>query len=72
MFREARRPVVWSASKTGAPAVPSKLGDEKRLIAILRPADYDGWLHTRNVDVARVILQLYPANKMVAEAAVEK
>lgn len=53
VFREARRPAVWSARKTGAPAVPSKLGDEKWSVVILRPADYDEWLHTKNVDAAR-------------------
>ncbi len=46
-----------------------KPGDEKRSVVILRPSDYDEWLHTTNVDAARAMLQLYPADEMVAEAA---
>jgi putative SOS response-associated peptidase YedK len=41
--------------------------DEKRSVVILRPADYDEWLHTSNVDAARAMLQLYPAAELVAE-----
>ncbi|AXF21329.1 DUF159 family protein [Burkholderia pyrrocinia] len=41
--------------------------DEKRGVAFLHPADYDEWLHTKNVDVARAMLQLYPADEMIAE-----
>lgn len=29
-----------------------RLGDEKRSIVILRPADYDEWLHTTNGEAA--------------------
>lgn len=46
-----------------------KLGDEKRSVVILRPADYDEWLHTMNVEAARAMLQLYPAAEMTAEPA---
>ncbi|KVG59206.1 SOS response-associated peptidase family protein [Burkholderia territorii] len=42
-----------------------KPGDEKRSVVILRPADYDEWLHTESVEVARTLLQLYPADDMV-------
>ncbi|WP_342705123.1 SOS response-associated peptidase [Burkholderia arboris] len=45
-----------------------KPGDEKRSVVILRPADYDEWLHTTNVDAARAMLQLYPASDMCFEA----
>jgi len=41
-------------------------GDEKRSVVILRPADYDEWLHTKNVEAARAMLRLYPAEDMVA------
>lgn len=41
--------------------------DEKRGVAFLRPADYDEWLHTPNVEAARAMVQLYPANEMSAE-----
>ncbi|KVA71122.1 hypothetical protein WM36_02090 [Burkholderia ubonensis] len=44
-----------------------KPGDEKRSIVILRPADYDEWLHTKNVEAAQSMLQLYPADSMVNE-----
>lgn len=43
-----------------------KPGDEKRSVVISRPADYDEWLHTTNVEAARTLLQLYPADNMVA------
>jgi putative SOS response-associated peptidase YedK len=42
--------------------------DEKRSVVILRPADYDEWLHTKNVEAARTLLQLLPADEMMAEA----
>lgn len=45
-----------------------KPGDEKRSVVILRPADYDEWLHTNNVEAVRTMLQLYPADKMIAES----
>ncbi|XHO58800.1 hypothetical protein BCC0191_001844 [Burkholderia ambifaria] len=35
-----------------------KPGDEKRSVVILRPADYDEWLHTSNVEAARTLLVL--------------
>lgn len=41
-------------------------GDEKRSVVILRPADYDEWRHTKNVEAARTMLQLYPADEMAA------
>lgn len=41
--------------------------DEKRSVVILRPSEYDEWLHTKNVEVARSMLRLYPADQMVAE-----
>ncbi|UQO35518.1 SOS response-associated peptidase [Burkholderia cepacia] len=44
-----------------------KPGDEKRSVVILRPTDYDEWLHTTNVEAARSILQLYPVKGMHAE-----
>lgn len=46
-----------------------RLGDEKRSVVILRPADYDEWLHTKNVEAARAMLQLYPADGMITEVA---
>ncbi|RQT33418.1 SOS response-associated peptidase family protein [Burkholderia contaminans] len=44
-----------------------KPGDEKRSVVILRSADYDEWLHTKNVEAARSMLQLYPADNMAVE-----
>lgn len=41
--------------------------EEKRSVALLRPADYDEWLHTTNVEAARAMLQLLPADEMRAE-----
>ncbi|WP_176048129.1 SOS response-associated peptidase family protein [Burkholderia sp. BCC1644] len=46
-----------------------KPGDEKRSVVILQPHDFEEWLTTPNVDAARAMLQLYPADEMVAEAA---
>ncbi|WP_321820903.1 MULTISPECIES: SOS response-associated peptidase [unclassified Burkholderia] len=46
-----------------------KPGDEKRSVVILRPSDYDEWLHTKNVEAARALLQLFPADEMVAAEA---
>lgn len=40
---------------------------EKRSVVILRPTEYDEWLHTTNVEAARSILQLLPAEEMLAE-----
>lgn len=46
-----------------------KPGDEKRSIVILRPDDWEEWLTTSNVEAARAMLQLYPADEMVAAPA---
>ncbi|WP_264836093.1 SOS response-associated peptidase family protein, partial [Burkholderia cenocepacia] len=43
-------------------------GDEKRSVVILRPDDWEEWLTTSNVEAARAMLQLYPADDMVTEA----
>lgn len=41
--------------------------DEKRSVVILRPDGYDEWLNTKNVEAARSLLQLYPAEGMIAQ-----
>lgn len=41
--------------------------DEKRSVVVIRPEDYDEWLHTTNVEAARSMLQLRPAEEMLAE-----
>lgn len=41
--------------------------EEKRSVVILRPEDYDEWLHTTNIEAARTMLRLWPADDMVAE-----
>ncbi|MFL9876727.1 SOS response-associated peptidase family protein [Paraburkholderia megapolitana] len=41
--------------------------DEKRSVVVIRPEDYDEWLHTTNVDAARSMLQLWPAEEMWTE-----
>lgn len=41
--------------------------DEKRSVAILRPDDWEEWLVTSNIEAARAMLQLYPAEEMVDE-----
>ncbi|KWB91315.1 hypothetical protein WK57_18400 [Burkholderia ubonensis] len=46
-----------------------KPGDEKRSVVILRPDDWEEWLTTSNADAARAMLQLFPADEMVAEPA---
>ncbi|ESS41280.1 hypothetical protein SY91_02210 [Burkholderia cenocepacia] len=46
-----------------------KPGHEKRSVVILRPDDWEEWLTTSNVEAARAMLQLYPAEDMAAEAA---
>lgn len=46
--------------------------DEKRSVVILRPEDYDEWLHTRNVEAARAMMQLLPADDMQAEPVTDK
>ncbi|KVD50331.1 hypothetical protein WS61_31505 [Burkholderia sp. ABCPW 11] len=45
-----------------------KPADEKRSVVILRPDDWEEWLTTANVEAARAMLQLYPADEMYAEA----
>ncbi|HDV6326109.1 TPA: SOS response-associated peptidase family protein [Burkholderia cenocepacia] len=45
-----------------------KPSDEKRSVVILRPDDWEEWLTTSNVEAARAMLQLYPADEMYAEA----
>ncbi|QJP72365.1 SOS response-associated peptidase family protein [Burkholderia glumae] len=42
-----------------------KPGDEKRSVVILPPADYDEWLHTKNIEAARAMLQLFPADALI-------
>ncbi len=44
-----------------------KPGDEKRSVVILRPADYDEWLHTKNMEAVRSLLQLYSASDMAVQ-----
>ncbi|WP_334046031.1 SOS response-associated peptidase family protein [Burkholderia cepacia] len=41
--------------------------DEKRSVVILRPDDWEEWLTTPNIEAARAMLQLYPAEEMRAE-----
>lgn len=40
---------------------------EKRAVVILRSDDWEGRLTTLNVEAARAMLRLYPADAMVAE-----
>ncbi len=44
-----------------------KQGDEKRSVVILRPDDYDEWLHLKNADAQRSMLQLWLANELIVE-----
>ncbi|ABI87399.1 hypothetical protein CH72_2975 [Burkholderia ambifaria AMMD] len=44
-----------------------KPADEKRSVVILQPDDWEEWLTTPNTEAARAMLQLYPAEEMVAE-----
>lgn len=44
-----------------------KPADEKRSVVILRPDDWEEWLTTSNVEAARVMLRLYPAEEMLVE-----
>lgn len=44
-----------------------KPGDEKRSVVILRPDDWEEWLTTPNIEVARAMLQLYTAEEMIVE-----
>lgn len=41
-----------------------KPAEEKRSVVILRPDDWPDWLTTSNVEAARAMLQLYPAEEM--------
>ncbi|MGU7773207.1 hypothetical protein ACV229_23900 [Burkholderia sp. MR1-5-21] len=43
-----------------------KPGDENRSIVNPQPSDCDEWLHAKNVDAARAMLQRYPADEMAA------
>lgn len=45
-----------------------KPDDEKRAVVILHPDDWEEWLTTSNIEVARAMLQLYPAKAMAAES----
>lgn len=36
---------------------------------ILRPDDWEEWLTTSNVEAARAMLQLYPADELATEPA---
>ena len=45
-----------------------KPADEKRSVVILRPDDWEEWLTTSNIEAARAMLQLYPADEMYAKA----
>lgn len=44
-------------------------GDETRSVVILRSVDYDEWLHAKDADAARLMLQLFPADEMAARPA---
>ncbi|PCE30345.1 SOS response-associated peptidase family protein [Burkholderia ubonensis] len=46
-----------------------KPGDEKRSVVILRPDDWEEWLTTSNIEAARAMLQLFPADEMAAGPA---
>ncbi|WP_066730793.1 SOS response-associated peptidase [Cupriavidus sp. D384] len=46
-----------------------KPGDEKRGVVILPREDWDEWLKCRDPEVARTLLRLLPAEKLVAEPA---
>ncbi|WP_196491267.1 hypothetical protein [Burkholderia cepacia] len=46
----------------------ARAGDEKRSALILRPEDWEEWLTTPNVEAARAMLLLYPANEMTVKA----
>ncbi|POM20763.1 hypothetical protein CSX04_02183 [Burkholderia cepacia] len=43
-------------------------GEEKRGVVILRRDDYDEWLHVRDIEAARRMLNLLPADDMTAES----
>lgn len=42
-------------------------GEEKRGVVMLRRDDYDEWLHVRDIEAARRMLNLLPAADMMAE-----
>ncbi|KVQ67886.1 hypothetical protein WT22_06230 [Burkholderia territorii] len=44
-----------------------KPAEEKRSVVILQPNDWEEWLTTANIEAARAMLQLYPAEEMVVE-----
>ncbi|MDN7609539.1 SOS response-associated peptidase family protein [Burkholderia multivorans] len=44
-------------------------GAEKRSVVILHPDDWEEWLTTPNLEAARAMLQLYPAEDMAAGPA---
>lgn len=46
-----------------------KLGDEKRSLVIVAADEYDEWLGCKDPEMARALLQPYPASKMAANAA---
>lgn len=62
---------MLTVNADGHPVMPRmhKPNDEKRSVVILRPEDYDEWLHTKNVEAARTMLRLYPAEDMATESA---
>jgi len=41
--------------------------DEKRAVVILHTDDWEEWLTTPNIEAARTMLQLYPADDMLTE-----
>ncbi|MBB5016741.1 putative SOS response-associated peptidase YedK [Chitinivorax tropicus] len=43
--------------------------DEKRMVAIIAPSDYEAWLRCRNPAVAATFLKPYPAEWMTAQAS---
>jgi putative SOS response-associated peptidase YedK len=44
-----------------------KPGEEKRSLVIMQPEDFDDWLACRSPEMARAYLQLFPAERMVAQ-----
>ncbi|SAK30133.1 SOS response-associated peptidase family protein [Burkholderia multivorans] len=51
-------PIMWRMHKSD---------EEKRSVVILRPSDWEEWLTTPNIEAARAMLQLYPADELVVE-----
>lgn len=64
-----RRPRTMNADEHPIMKHMHRPGDEKRSVVILRPDDWEEWLTTPNVEAARAMLQLYPSDEMVADAA---